>query len=133
MKGKSESHPVHVTTHSQSKVTLQGVQSEPNAPHKSVYVPKSTTNISNQYNLLEQLKKTPAQISILELLCLSPSHKDILEKALLETQVPTNLDHDQFQAMVGHLTTPHYLSFTENDDLAITQPHNAPLHIEVLV
>ena len=43
------------------------------------------------------------------------------------------MDEDQFQAMVGHLTTPHFISFTENDDLAISQPHNAPLHIEVVV
>ena len=35
--------------------------------------------------------------------------------------------------MVGHLTTPHFISFTEHDDLSIHQPHNAPLHIEVLV
>ena len=35
--------------------------------------------------------------------------------------------------MVGHLTMPHLISFTEHDDLAIHQPHNTPLHIEVLV
>ena len=35
--------------------------------------------------------------------------------------------------MVGHLTIPHFISFTEKDDLSIYQSHNAPLHIEVLV
>ena len=81
---------------------------------------------------MDQLKKTPAHISILELLRLSATHREILDKALNEMYVPTNLNQDQFQAMVRHLTMPH-LSFTEHDDLSIHQPHNAPLHIDVLV
>ena len=44
-----------------------------------------------------------------------------------------DLDIDQFQTMVGHLTTPHCLSFTKEDDMSLQHPHNAPLHIEVLI
>jgi ankyrin repeat protein len=35
--------------------------------------------------------------------------------------------------MVGHLTSPHYLSFSEEDDFSLSHPHNQPLHIEVLI
>ncbi|GLJ28698.1 hypothetical protein SUGI_0565650 [Cryptomeria japonica] len=102
-----------------------------------VVLPGPTTNtsftIAKQYNLVEQLQKTPAQISILELLKLSPAHKEILEKALVDTTVSKDLDIDQFQTMVGYLTTPHCLSFTKEDDMSLQHPHNAPLHIEVLI
>lgn len=79
---------------------------------------------------MEQLEKTPALISILELLCLSPSHKTILDQALQEASVPTNLNTDQFQAMVGSLKSSPCLTFFESDNSSFQQPHNALLHIE---
>ncbi|GLJ42866.1 hypothetical protein SUGI_0888550 [Cryptomeria japonica] len=75
----------------------------------------------------------PTQISILELLKVSPMHKEILEKALVETIVSKYLDIDQFKNMVGHLIAPHCLSFSENDDASLQHPHNAPLHVEVTI
>ena len=35
--------------------------------------------------------------------------------------------------MVGHLTLPSYLSFSEEDDTSLSHPHNQPLHIEVMI
>lgn len=35
--------------------------------------------------------------------------------------------------MVGHITTPHYLSFSKKDDVSLSHPYNALLHIEVLI
>ena len=35
--------------------------------------------------------------------------------------------------MVGHLTSPSYLSFFEEDDTSLSHPHNQPLHIEVMI
>lgn len=52
------------------------------------------TSPNAQYNLVDQLKKEPTQISILELVNISLAHKDILEKALVDTIVPNNLDVD---------------------------------------
>lgn len=69
----------------------------------------------------------------MELLKISPAHKEILEQALVPTTVPNNLEVFQFQAMVGLLTTPHCLSFFENDDVSLTHPHSVALHIEVLI
>lgn len=108
-----------VTTH-KGTVTLKGPIAKPATP-------------TSQYNLIEHLGKTPAQISILELLRLSPEHKAILDKALATTTVPIDLHVDQFQAMVGHITSAHTVTFTENDDSSLRQPYNATLHIDVLI
>lgn len=35
--------------------------------------------------------------------------------------------------MVGNLTTPHYLSFSDKDDVSLNHPRNYLLHIEVLI
>ena len=35
--------------------------------------------------------------------------------------------------MVGHLTSPHYLSFLEEIDHSLSHPYNNPLHIEVMI
>ena len=35
--------------------------------------------------------------------------------------------------MVGHLTSPYYMSFSEEDDNSLSHPHNQPLHIEVMI
>jgi len=43
--------------------------------------------------------------------------------------IPTNLAQEKFHAMVGNLTSSSTISFTEQDDLSVSQPHNTPLHI----
>lgn len=92
--------------------------------------PQGTTSIPKQYNIVEQLDKTPALISILEILRLSLSHKTILDQALQEASVPANLNIDQFQDMVGSLRSSPCLTFSESNNTSFQQPHNASLHIE---
>ncbi|GLJ27782.1 hypothetical protein SUGI_0545240 [Cryptomeria japonica] len=99
----------HVTTY-RGKITLQG------APAKNT----ASSSTKPEYDLLEQLGKTPALISILELLRISPTHKSILDKTLRDTSVPTDLNVDQFQAMVGYLSIPHSLTFTEANDASVS-------------
>ncbi|GLJ22222.1 hypothetical protein SUGI_0417710 [Cryptomeria japonica] len=112
----------NVTT-CRGKFTLQGV------PTKNT----ASSSTKPEYDLVEQLGKTPALISILELLCISLAHRAILDKILRDTFVPTDLNVDHFQAMVGYLSIPHSLTFTEADDASVIQPHNAPLHIEAFL
>lgn len=78
---------------------------------------------------MEQLKKTPTFISSLKILKLSLTHREILEKAL-EASVPNDLDPNQFQAMVGKITTNHHLVFSKKD-LSQKLFHNQVLYIEV--
>ena len=35
--------------------------------------------------------------------------------------------------MVNHISSPHYLTFSEEDDWAISHPHNLSLHVEVQI
>lgn len=35
--------------------------------------------------------------------------------------------------MVNHISTPHYLSFSKEDDKTLSHPHNLTLHIEVQI
>ena len=76
---------------------------------------KATTNsAAASYNILDQLQRTNAQISIFELLKISPAHRKILDKALTEENVPQDLDLEWFQSMVGHLTSSYYMSYLNN-------------------
>ena len=95
---------------------------------------KNTTNTgASSYSILDQLQRTNSQISIFELIKISPAHRKILDKALTEANIPQDLDLEWFQSMVGHLTLPYYLSFSEEDDTSLSHPHNQPLHIEVMI
>jgi len=109
-----------VTTR-RGRVTVQGAPPHPPRP------------LSN-YNLLDHLGKTPAHISILELLRLSPAHKAILDKALQESSVPNNINITQFQSMVASIAAPCHLTFSDKDLQPSMHPsHNEALHIEVFV
>ena len=35
--------------------------------------------------------------------------------------------------MVNHIASPHYLSFSKEDDKYLSHPHNISLHIEVMI
>ena len=72
------------------------------------------------------------QISIMVLLKISSTHRKILEEALASSTVPTDLDAEQFQAMVRNIIMPNLLTFSDQD--FPTQPsHNRTLHLESIV
>lgn len=112
-----------VTTRGE-KATIIG-SSYPNKVLASRFVP-------NGYNVLDQLKITPTQISIMELLKISSSNRKIVEEALASSTIPTNLDAEQFQAMVRNIITPNLLTFS-NQDFPAQPSHNRVLHLEVIV
>ena len=99
-------------------------------PTKASYSKQVVQPAISSYNLVSHLQWTPTQISIFELLELSPLHKEILEKALRATNFPTYIDAKRFQAMVNHISSPHYLKFSKEDDNSISHPPNLTLHIE---
>ena len=79
---------LNVMTKGQAKVVLHTAQDL-----KSTVPPKLVGSLAmSSYDLVHQLQKTLAQISIFELLELSPLHKEILEKALHVVSVPQNID-----------------------------------------
>ena len=84
----SQSEPLNAITRGQSKVVLKVSYDPKNASSSKQPI---TSKISN-YDLVSQLQCTATQISIFELLELSSLHKDILEKDLHSSNVPTNID-----------------------------------------
>ena len=117
----SQSEPLNAITRGKSKVVLKVSQDPKNASSSK----QSTTSKISNYDLVSQLQRTPAQISIFELLELSPLHKDILEKALHSASVPMDIDTELFQAMVNHISSPHHLTFSEEDDRAPSHPQTS--------
>lgn len=75
----------------------------------------------------------PFEISILELLHIPPTHNAVLDKALQESLVPTDINVDEFKAMVGNLPITHHVTFVEHDVVTHKPNHNDPLHLEVFV
>lgn len=47
------------------------------------------------------------------------------------TNIPTNIDAERFQAMVNHISSPNYLTFSEEDENSLSHPYNLSLHIKV--
>ena len=60
-------------------------------------------------------------------------HKDIFMKALCFAIIPLDIDVEWFQDMVNHISSSHYLTFSEEDDRALSHPHNLALHVKVQI
>ncbi|XP_055833734.1 uncharacterized protein LOC129902498 [Solanum dulcamara] len=58
---------------------------------------------TKEYSVVEQLKKTPAQISLMSLLMSSETHRSALVKVLSEAYVPANITSENLSAMVGQV------------------------------
>lgn len=71
--------------------------------------------IAAQYNILEHLGNTPAQISILDLLHTRPLHQEILNNTLHKYYIPIDINAIEFKNLVGNLSTPSVLSFKPYD------------------
>ena len=65
----------------------------------------------SDYNVVEQLGKTPSKISMLELLLCSKAHAKALVKFLKTTHVPQETSSNQFQDCVASLTRDNGLGF----------------------
>lgn len=75
----------------------------------------------------------PAQISMLDLLHISPTHKAILDKVLQDSSISTNIDVNQFEAIFRYLASPHHITFLDQDYSSPKPSHNETLHIKVFI
>ncbi|XP_027155289.1 uncharacterized protein LOC113755486 [Coffea eugenioides] len=85
----------------------------------------------NEYKVIEQLDKKPAQISMLNLLLTSELHREALLKVLTEAQVPKNIPVDKFTHVVEHILASNQISFSEEDLTTEGIGHNKALYISV--
>ena len=73
------------------------------------------------------------QIKLFKLLYILPTYRKIIEKSFNETSIPQDFNRERFQSIVGHLTSPHYFSFSKEDNNSLSHPHNQSFHIEVMI
>ncbi|XP_069150857.1 uncharacterized protein [Solanum lycopersicum] len=79
-----------------SKNLVQGSSSKSKAPVVELEDQSIWKKVkAKEYSVIEQLSKTPSQISILELLQSSETHRDALLKILGEAYVPSNITHGE--------------------------------------
>ncbi|GKV34375.1 hypothetical protein SLEP1_g42752 [Rubroshorea leprosula] len=85
----------------------------------------------SEYSIIEQLNKTPAKISILELMLSSEVHLDALLRVLKEAYMPKNIDTQKFGTVVGAILAPNYINFTDDEIPDEGNGHTKALHISV--
>ncbi|XP_070034938.1 uncharacterized protein [Nicotiana tomentosiformis] len=86
---------------------------------------------TKEYFMEEQLKKTAAQISIMDLLMSSDSHKDALMKVLSGVSVLSNTTNEALAATIGKMVEENKITF-RRDELPIEGVgYNKALHIIV--
>ncbi|RDY10065.1 hypothetical protein CR513_05470, partial [Mucuna pruriens] len=85
----------------------------------------------SEYEMVDQLNKTPARISLLSLLVNSEGHRQLLLKVLNEAHVTKDISVEKFGGIVGSLTTANHISFSGDELPEGGRNHNLPLHIVV--
>ena len=86
---------------------------------------------NSEYNMIQQLKKLLAQISILALLISSNVHRKALLKVLKETCVPTRATESSFEGTVSTVLATNQISFTNDELPPEGREHTLPMHIMV--
>ncbi|XP_059315432.1 uncharacterized protein LOC132066054 [Lycium ferocissimum] len=86
---------------------------------------------ASEYSIVDQLKKTNAQISILSLLLSSDVHKNALLKILSEACVPIGTTGETLAGMVGRVLDSHRISFDNKELPPEGCSHNKALHITI--
>ncbi|XP_077249287.1 uncharacterized protein LOC143888760 [Tasmannia lanceolata] len=83
-------------------------------------------------NLLRQLKKTHANISIWGLLMASPKHRQVVLRELNAAQVSVDITSDELVGLVAMAKVSKTLSFTDEDLTSEGHNHAGPLKITVI-
>ncbi|XP_052881220.1 uncharacterized protein LOC128289414 [Gossypium arboreum] len=85
-------------THSERRYDAKGVRVEP----------------ENEYSVVEQLRKQPTRISVLDLLLSSEVHREALMKVLNETYVTKDISVNKLERLVSNISADNFIYF--NDD-----------------
>jgi len=85
----------------------------------------------SEFKVVEQLNKTPARISLLELLINSEPHRALLVKVLNEAHIAHDISAEGFEGIANHITTNNYIVFAEEEIPVEGRGHNKALHVSV--
>ncbi|XP_070018063.1 uncharacterized protein [Nicotiana sylvestris] len=104
-------------------------------PKKPVSVEKAEAFFQKMnmpdYEVVDQLRKYPEQVSMLSLLMRSAEHQKILLKTLNEAYVPAETSVEQLERMTERFFAVNKVSFSKNDLPPEGAAHNKALHLTV--
>ncbi|KAI4372927.1 hypothetical protein MLD38_011107 [Melastoma candidum] len=108
---------------------LQAESSKPKAPSneqiwKVIYAVKES-----YYNIVKQLRKQPAHISLLDLIHSSDKHREMLEKFLPEVHVPEQVEVNALDSYMNGMLANNAITFSEDDLPEQGSDHNSALFI----
>ncbi|RDX99195.1 hypothetical protein CR513_17779, partial [Mucuna pruriens] len=78
----------------------------------------------SEYQLLDQMNKTPTRISLLSLLLNFESHRNLLLKILKEAHVAHDITVERFNSLVNNITSKGHLTFSDDKIPAEGKGHN---------
>ena len=83
----------------------------------------------SEYNVVEQLNKTPTRISLLSLLTSFEPHRDALMKVLNQAYVAHNISVDKLDHLVGNIVMDNFISFSDDEIPPNGRENTKALHI----
>ncbi|XP_075076597.1 uncharacterized protein LOC142163231 [Nicotiana tabacum] len=86
---------------------------------------------AHDYSIVEQLRKTPAQISLLSLLIHSDEHRQALMKILNEAHVPEKITVNHLEKIVNKIFESNRITFSDDDLPPKGTEHNRALYLIV--
>ena len=86
---------------------------------------------AQDYSIIDQLRKTPAQISLLSLLIHSKEHREVLTRILNEEHISENITVAHFEKMVNRIFEVNRITFTDDELPLEGSGHNRSLHLTI--
>ncbi|XP_058008652.1 uncharacterized protein LOC131183013 [Hevea brasiliensis] len=83
----------------------------------------------SEYDVVEQLRKTPARISLLSLILSSEVHHQALQKILDHAFVNPDITLGQFEKIVGQIQASNFITFSEEEIDPAGLKHTKALHV----
>ncbi|XP_071901900.1 uncharacterized protein [Coffea arabica] len=102
----------------EATIPIQANNSEP--PAKPTIIEREALDFlkrlqRSEYNVIEKLSKSPAQISMLDLLFSSDVHRDALLEVLTKAQIPRDISVDNFSHVVGNVLFTKQIIFSDEE------------------
>ncbi|XP_015077101.1 uncharacterized protein LOC107021042 [Solanum pennellii] len=86
---------------------------------------------AQDYSVIDQLRKMPAQVSLLSLLIHSKEHREVLTRILNEAHISENITVGHFEKMVNQIFEVNRITFNDDELPLEGSGHNRALHLTV--
>jgi len=85
----------------------------------------------SEFKVIEQLNKTLARVSLLELLMNSETHRALLVNIFNEVHITQDISVEGFEGIINNITANNYLTFVDEEILVEGRGHNRALHVSI--